>query len=140
MRLGEACTSLCLSVCKGAVCQQLDTPGISFCSWLPKVTFFNFPGSRVFINEIRIAVLNPGPSLQFSSVNQSCLTLRPHGLQYARPPCPSPTPRVYPDSSLSSESIQTHVHCVGDAIQTSHPLLSPSLPAFNPSQHLGIFK
>ena len=31
----------------------------------------------------------------FSSVAQSCLTLRPHGLQHTRPPCPSPTPRVY---------------------------------------------
>ena len=29
---------------------------------------------------------------QFSSVIQSCLTLRPHELQHARPPCPSPTP------------------------------------------------
>ena len=33
--------------------------------------------------------------IQFSSVAQSCLTLRPHGLQHARPPCPSPTPGVY---------------------------------------------
>ena len=33
----------------------------------------------------------------FSSVAQSCLTLQPHGLQHARPPCPSPTPRVYPN-------------------------------------------
>ena len=37
-------------------------------------------------------------SVQYSSVAQSCLTLRPHGLQHARPPCPSPTPRVYSDS------------------------------------------
>ena len=29
------------------------------------------------------------------------------------------------------ESTQTHVHCVSDAIQSSHPLLSPSLPALN---------
>ena len=33
------------------------------------------------------------------------------------------------------EFIQTHVHRVGDAIQPSHPLLSPSPPAPNPSQH-----
>ena len=32
---------------------------------------------------------------QFSSVSQSCPTLRPHELQHARPPCPSSTPRVY---------------------------------------------
>ena len=38
------------------------------------------------------------------------------------------------------EPTQTHVHCVGDAIQPSHPLSSPSLPAFNLSQHQGLFK
>ena len=36
--------------------------------------------------------------VQFSSVAQSCLTLQPHGLQHARPPCPSPTPEVYSNS------------------------------------------
>ena len=36
------------------------------------------------------------------------------------------------------EFTQTHVHLVGDAIQPSHPLSSPS-PAFNLSQHLGLF-
>ena len=36
--------------------------------------------------------------VQFSSVTQSCLTLRPHGLQHARSPCLSPTPGVYPNS------------------------------------------
>ena len=37
-------------------------------------------------------------SVQFSSVTQSCSTLQPHELQHARPPCPSPTPGVYPNS------------------------------------------
>ena len=37
-------------------------------------------------------------SVQFSSVTQSSDSLRPHGSQHARPPCPSPTPRVYPNS------------------------------------------
>ena len=51
-------------------------------------------------------------------------SLRPHGLQHARPPCPSPTPRVYP----------THVHRISDAIQLSHPLSSPLLlPSIFPS-------
>ena len=36
------------------------------------------------------------------------------------------------------ELTQTHVHRVGDAIQPSHPLLSPSPPAFNLSQHQGL--
>ena len=38
------------------------------------------------------------------------------------------------------EFTQTHVHQVGDAIQPSHPLSSPSLPTFNLSQHQGLFK
>ena len=37
------------------------------------------------------------------------------------------------------ELAQTHVHRVGDAIQPSQPLLSPSPPAFNPSQRQGLF-
>ena len=36
------------------------------------------------------------------------------------------------------ESTQTHVHRVGDAIQPPHPLLSPSPPVPNPSQHQGL--
>jgi len=38
------------------------------------------------------------------------------------------------------ELTQTHVHRVGDAIQKSHPLSSPSPPAFNLSQHQGLFQ
>ena len=57
-------------------------------------------------------------------------SLRPHGLQHTRPPCPSPTPRV----------TQTHVHWFSDAIQPSHPLSSPSPPTFNLSQHRGLFQ
>ena len=37
------------------------------------------------------------------------------------------------------ELIQTHVHRVGDAIQPTHPLSSPSSPVFNISQHQGLF-
>ena len=57
-------------------------------------------------------------------------SLRPHGLQHARPPCTSP----------ALEFAQTHVHQVSDAIQPSHTLSSPSPPAFNLSQHQGLFK
>ena len=39
---------------------------------------------------------------QFSSVAQSCPTLQSHELQHTRPPCPSPTPRVYPNPCPSS--------------------------------------
>ena len=38
------------------------------------------------------------------------------------------------------ELAQTHVHQVGDAIQLSHPLLSPSPPVFNLTQHQGLFQ
>ena len=38
------------------------------------------------------------------------------------------------------EFTQTHVHQVGDAIQPSHPLSSPSPPALNLSQHQGLFQ
>ena len=38
------------------------------------------------------------------------------------------------------ELTQTHVHWVGDAIQPSHPLSSPSPPAPNPSEHQGLFQ
>ena len=40
----------------------------------------------------------PFSSVQFSSVTQLCTTLWPHELQHTRPPCPSPIPRVYPNS------------------------------------------
>ena len=57
--------------------------------------------------------------IQSSSVAQVVSNyLRPHGLQHARLSCPSPI----------SELTQTHVHQVGDAIQPSHLLLSPSPP------------
>ena len=65
----------------------------------------------------------------FSLVTQSCPTLRPHGLHRARPPCPS-TPRAYSNS----------FYRVGDAIQSSYPLSSPSPPVLNLSQHQGLFK
>ena len=38
------------------------------------------------------------------------------------------------------EFTQTHVHCVGDAIQPYHPLSSPSAPALNLCQRQGLFK
>ena len=56
--------------------------------------------------------------------------LRSHGLQYTRLPCPSPTPRAY----------STHVRWISDAIKPSHPLSSPFPPAFNLSQHQGLFQ
>ena len=42
-------------------------------------------------------------SVQFSSVAQLCPTFRPHESKHARPPCPSPTPGVHPDSCPSNQ-------------------------------------
>ena len=68
---------------------------------------------------------------KFSSAAQSCPTIcKPMNCSMPGLPVhhqlPGPT--------------QTHVHRVGDAIQPSHPLSSPSPPAFNLSQHQGLFK
>ena len=56
-------------------------------------------------------------------------SLQPHGLQHARPPCPSPTPKAYPNSCPSR--------------RWCHPTISssssPSPPTFNLSQHWGLF-
>ena len=60
----------------------------------------------------------------FSSVTQS--TRGPHGLQHTR----------LPVHHQLTKLVQTHVHRVSDAIQSSHPLSSPS-PTFNLSQHQG---
>ena len=70
------------------------------------------------------------------SVALLCPTLcNPRGLQHARLPCPSPSPDV----------AEVHVHCICDAIQTSHPLMPSSPFALNLSQrnhfsmsHLGL--
>ena len=71
------------------------------------------------------------PSVQFSSVTQSCLTLCD--------PMNRSTPGL-PVHHQLPEFTQTHVQQVGDAIQPSHPLSSPPPPAFNLSQHHGLFQ
>ena len=68
--------------------------------------------------------------LQFSSVAQSCPTLRD--------PMNRSTPGL-PVHHQLPEFTKTHVHRVNDAIQPSHPLSSPSAPAPNPSQHQSLF-
>ena len=67
----------------------------------------------------------------FSSVAQSCPTLCD--------PMDGSSPG-FPVHHQLPEPTQTHVHRVGDAIQPFHPLLSPSPPALNLSQHQGLFK
>ena len=67
--------------------------------------------------------------VQFSSVAQSCLILC-DPMDCSTPGLPVHHPAF----------TQTHVHWVGDAIQPSHPLSSPSPPVFNLSQHQGLFQ
>ena len=50
------------------------------------------------------------------------------------------SPQGFPVHHQLPEPTQTHVHWVSDAIQPSYPLLSPSPPAFNLSQHQGLFR
>ena len=70
---------------------------------------------------------NLSASVQFSSVTQSCLTLcNPMNHSTTGLPVHHQLPKF----------TQTHVHRVGDAIQPSHPLSSPSPPAPNPSHQL----
>ena len=68
---------------------------------------------------------------QFSLVSQSCPTLWD--------PMDGSAPGL-PVHHQLPELTQTHVHRVGDAIQPSHPLSSPSSPALSLSQHQGLSK
>ena len=106
-----------------------------------------FPSIRIFSNELSalrhrwpkywsfsISPSNEYPGLisfQFSSVAQSCPTLC-DPMNYSTPGLPV--------HHQLPEFTQAHVHQVGDAIQPSHPLSSPSLPASNPSQHQSLFQ
>ena len=70
-------------------------------------------------------------SVQFSSVAQSCPTLCD--------PMNRSTPGL-PVHHQFLKTAQTHINQVGDAIQPSHPLSTPSPPAFNLSQHQRLFQ
>ena len=74
--------------------------------------------------------ISPFSSVQFISVTQSCLTLCD--------PMDCSMPGLHVHRQLQ-EFTQTHVHWVGEASQPSHPLSSTS-PAFNISQHQGLFQ
>ena len=66
--------------------------------------------------------------VQFSSVTQLCLTLPPHRLQQARLPCPSPTPRAYPNSS--TESVMPSNHLILCCPLLLLPSIFPSIRVF----------
>ena len=90
---------------------------------------------KIYITEVQfiynVLLLYYSDSVQFSSDAQSCPTLCN--------PMNRSTPGL-PVSHQLPEFTQTHVHQVSDAIQSSHPLSSPSPPAPNPSQHQSLFQ
>ena len=81
--------------------------------------------------ELWLEPVTPNQSVQFSAAAQSCPTLCN--------PVDCRTPG-FPVRHQFPELTQTHVHRVDDAIQPSHLLLSHPSPAFNLSQHQGLFK
>ena len=94
---------------------------------------FSSPVDHIFFE---LSFMTPPSQLilhasKFSSVAQSCQNLcNPMNCSTAG----------LPVHHQLLEFTQTHVHWVGDAIQPSHPLLVPSPPAPNPSQHQGLFQ
>ena len=99
------------------------------------INYIKILGSgRIFLScliLIRAVMIKHLLSAQFSSVIQSCPTLCD--------PMDCSMPGL-PIHHQLPEPTQTHVHRVSDAIQPSHPLSSPSPPAFNLSEHLGLFQ
>ena len=133
-------------LCFSWIFSCIPTPPFSFyCPYFVKSFILLYPAYGILsLNEAATSdhSLLPAPgfaflnrkspnSLLFSSVTQSCLTL-----------C-DPMNRSMPGFPVYHqlpEFTQTHVHRVGDAIQPSHPLSSPSPPAPNPSQHQSLFQ
>ena len=93
---------------------QKSNPGLLHCRWI-----------------LLLCEPPEKPFEQFSSVTQLCPTLC-GPVDYSTP--------GFPVHHQLPDPTQTHVRWVGDAIQPSHPLLSPSPPAFNLSQHQGLFQ
>ena len=86
---------------------------------------------REAVKQDNTIILQTMSKIQFSSVAQSCATL--YDLLNRSTPG-LPVHHQFP------EFTQTHVHRVSDATQPSHPLLSPSSPSLNPSQHQSLFQ
>ena len=104
-----------------------SNPGLLHCRWI----LHHLSDQRSPYNHEDVPLYRLTVSVQFSSVTQSCPTL-----------C-NPMNRSMPGLPVHHQLLeftQTHIHRVSDAIQPSHPLLSPSPLAPNPSQHHSLFQ
>ena len=129
VKVAESCPTLCNPM-------DYTVHGILQGRILERVAFPFSRGSSQPRNWTRVSCIAGGRFIswaivQFSSVAQSCLTLC-DPMNHSMPGLPV--------HHQLSESTQTHVHWVSDAIQPSHPLSSPFPPALNLSQHQGFFK
>ena len=96
--------------------------------WASYLTLATFPK---FLKQASWSMIYAKICFYCCSVTQLCMTL-------CDPmDCSMPG---FPVLHYLLEFTQTHVHWVGDAIQPSHPLSSPSSPTFNLSQHQGLFQ
>ena len=129
------------SVGRGAHIFPHTTPAICSYKTRPRIPYLLFfpllspPWQKIFLTWVFTVFCRafnvPWNIFQFSSVTQSCLILCD--------PMDCSMPGL-PVHHQLPEFIQTHVHWVVDAIQTSHSLLYPSPLAFNLSQHQGLFQ
>ena len=112
-------------ICKhyAILCEGFQHPWNLASTGVLESTPHGFGGTNVLVP--------PTDSEQFSSVAQSCPMLCD--------PMDCSVPG-FPFHHQLPELPQTHVHQVGDAIQPSHPLSSPSPPAFSLFQHKGLFQ
>ena len=94
-----------------------------------RIPWTDVPGGLQFMGSLRLLYHKLQRCLLSFSCSVMFDSLRPHGLQQ---------PGFLVLHHLP-ELAQTHVHWVSDAIQPSRPLLSPSPPALNLSQHQGLF-
>ena len=121
----------CCSVSQSCLCLTVCDPMNYSCQ-----ASLSFTISQSLLNLMSFESVMPSNQrstihvVQFSSVAQSCPTLCD--------PVNCSMPGLLFHHQLP-EFTQTHIHRVGDAIQPSHPLSSPSPPAPNPSQHQSLF-
>ena len=123
-------------ICSGVLFSNVKEENNAICSNMDAIRYYHTKWSkpekeRQIPYDITYMCNLKYGAVQISSVAQSCPILWD--------PMNHSTPGL-PVRHQLPEFTQTHVHQVGDAIQPSHPLSSPSPPALNPSQHQDVFQ